>query len=75
MDKEKAIELEGKVVEVQHSKFKVELENGHVINATLAGKLRKNSIKVFLGDAVTVEVSPYDLTNGRIIFRYREKKI
>ncbi len=72
--KEQAIELKGTIVEISHSKFKVELENGHVINATLSGKLRKFSIKVLIGDIVTVEVSPYDLTNGRITFRHNEKK-
>lgn len=70
MAKEDAISLEGRVIENNHGKFKVQLENGHIVAATLGGKLRKNSIKVLLGDRVTLEVSPYDLANGRIVFRH-----
>lgn len=70
MSKEDVIEAEGKVIEVLPSaKFKVELSNGHVITGHLSGKLRMNYIKILEGDAVKVELSPYDLTKGRIIWR------
>ena len=70
MSKEYVIEAEGKVVEVlPGTNFKVELSNGHVIVAYLSGKLRKNYIKILEGDAVKVELSPYDLTKGRIVWR------
>lgn len=72
MAKEAVIELEGKVVEVlPGSRFKIELDNGHIILGTLSGKMRKNNIKVILYDKVTVEMTPYDLTIGRITFRYK----
>lgn len=70
MSKEDVIEGEGKVIEVlPNTNFKVELTNGHVIIAYLSGKLRKNYIKILEGDAVKVELSPYDLTKGRIVWR------
>ena len=70
MSKEDVIEAEGKVVEVlPNTNFRVELSNGHVIVAYLSGKLRKNYIKILEGDAVKVELSPYDLTKGRIVWR------
>lgn len=70
MSKEDVIEAEGKVVEVlPNTNFKVELTNGHIIVAYLSGKLRKNYIKILEGDAVKVELSPYDLTKGRIVWR------
>lgn len=70
MSKEDVIEAEGKVIEVlPNTKFEVQLVNGHVIVAYLAGKLRKNNIKVVEGDTVKVELSPYDLTKGRIVWR------
>ena len=73
-DKEEAIEITGKVIEVlRNANFKVELKNGHVVLAHISGKMRKNNIKIILGDTVRVEISPYDLTKGRII--YREKEI
>lgn len=72
MAKEEALEFEGKVVEVlPGSRFKIELENGHLIMGTLSGRMRKNNIKVILYDKVTVEMTPYDLTVGRITFRYK----
>jgi len=72
MAKEEALEFEGKVVEVlPGSRFKIELENGHEIMGTLSGKMRKNNIKVILYDKVKVEMTPYDLTVGRITFRYK----
>lgn len=70
MSKEDVIELEGTVVEtLPNITFKVELENGHQILAHISGKLRINYIKILPGDKVKVEVSPYDLTRGRITWR------
>jgi len=68
--KEDIIEVEGKVVEVlPNAMFQVELENGHKILAHISGKLRMNFIRILPGDKVTVELSPYDLTRGRITWR------
>ena len=70
MSKEDAIELEGKVIEpLPNAMFKVELENGHQVLAHISGKLRMNYIRILPGDKVTIELSPYDLTKGRIIWR------
>ncbi len=70
MSKEDVIELEGTVIEtLPNTTFKVELENGHQILAHISGKLRINYIKILPGDKVKVEVSPYDLTRGRITWR------
>ncbi len=70
MGKDDVIEIEGKVVEaLPNTMFKVELENGHKIIAHISGKLRMNFIKILVGDTVTVEVSAYDLTKGRITWR------
>jgi translation initiation factor IF-1 len=70
LSKEDGIEFEGKVIEVmRNAKFRVKLTNNHIITAYLSGKLYKNNIKVLEGDSVKVEVSPYDLTNGRITWR------
>lgn len=70
MAKEELLELEGKVVEtLPNTTFKVELENGHQILATISGKLRMNYIKILTGDKVKVEMSPYDLNRGRITWR------
>ena len=70
MAKEDLIELEGKVVEtLPNTTFKVELENGHQILATISGKLRMNYIKILTGDKVKVQMSPYDLNRGRITWR------
>jgi translation initiation factor IF-1 len=72
MAKEDIIELEGKVVEaLPGSRFKIELENGHLVEGILSGKMRKNNIKVILHDRVLLEMTPYDLTKGRITFRYK----
>lgn len=72
MAKETVIELEGKVIEVlPGSRFTIELDNGHVVHGTLSGKMRKNNIKVIMFDRVTIEMTPYDLTIGRITFRYK----
>ena len=70
MAKEDVLELEGTVVEtLPNAMFKVELENGHQILAHISGKLRMNFIKILPGDKVTIEMSPYDLTRGRITLR------
>jgi translation initiation factor IF-1 len=72
MPKEESVELEGVVSEVLPSTtFRVALDNGHEILATLAGNMRRFRIRVLVGDRVKVEVSPYDLTRGRITFRHK----
>ncbi len=72
MAKEEAIEVNGTVVEaLANTQFRVELENGHMVLAHVAGKMRKHFIRIVPGDLVTVEVSPYDLTRGRIVYRER----
>ena len=71
MSKQDLLEFKGKVIELlPNAMFRVQLENGHIVTAHTAGKLRKNRIRVLNNDAVTVEVTPYDLTKGRIIFRF-----
>ena len=68
-DKEEAIEVQGTVIEMMRgTQFKVQLQNGHVILAHISGKMRKNNIKSILGYKVRVEMSPYDLTKGRITY-------
>jgi translation initiation factor IF-1 len=70
MPKEDAIQVEGKVLEtLPNAMFRVELENGHKVLAHISGKMRMHFIKILPGDKVTVELSPYDLTRGRIVFR------
>jgi translation initiation factor IF-1 len=70
MSKDDVIELQGTVLEaLPNAMFQVELENGHKILAHISGKLRMNFIRILPGDKVTVEVSPYDLTRGRIVWR------
>ena len=70
MSKSDVIEIEGTVTEkLPNAMFSVELENGHKILATISGKLRMNYIRILPGDRVTLEMSPYDLTKGRIIWR------
>lgn len=72
MPKEDLIEFEGTVIELlPNATFLVELENEHRIIAHMAGKMRKNRIRVLAGDKVTVEMTPYDLTKGRITFRHK----
>jgi len=71
LSKQDLLEFKGKVKTLlKNAMFEVELENGHTVTAHAAGKLRKNRIRVLQGDNVTVEVTPYDLTKGRIIFRF-----
>lgn len=70
MAKNDTIEVEGKVLEIlPGGKFKVELENGHIVEAHVSGKIRMNYIRILPGDKVTVELTPYDLKRGRIIYR------
>lgn len=72
MAKEDHIELEGTVIEtLPNTMFRVELENGHIITAHISGKMRKHYIRILTGDKVTVEMTPYDLTKGRITYRAR----
>ena len=72
MAKEEAIQMDGIVTEtLPNTTFRVELENGHVITAHISGKMRMHYIKLLPGDRVKVEMSPYDLTKGRITFRYK----
>ena len=72
MPKEDAIEVEGTVVEpLPNAMFRVELENKHVVLAHISGKMRMHFIKILPGDKVTVELSPYDLSRGRIVYRYK----
>ncbi|MCX7824831.1 MAG: translation initiation factor IF-1 [Verrucomicrobiae bacterium] len=72
MPKGDAVQLEGTVKELlAGTMYRVELENGHVILCHISGKMRQNFIRIALGDKVTVEVSPYDLTKGRITFRHK----
>ena len=72
MAKDDVIEVEGKIVETMpNAMFTVELENGHQVLATISGKIRKNYIRILPGDKVQVELSPYDLTRGRITYRFK----
>ena len=74
MPKGKLIPIEGRVVEdLSNNKYKVKLDNGVVVNAYLGGKIRVNNIRILVGDVVTVEVSPYDVTTGRIVYRKNGK--
>lgn len=73
MAKEDQIEMEGTVTEtLPNTMFRVQLENGHVVIAHISGKMRKNYIRILKGDKVTVQLTPYDLTKGRITFRSRD---
>ena len=75
MAKEDTIEMSGVVTDsLPNTVFKVELENGHNITAHISGKMRKNYIRILTGDSVLVEITPYDLTKGRIIKRVIEKR-
>ena len=72
MSKEDAIQMEGEVVEtLPNTTFRVKLKNGHIVTAHISGKMRKNYIRILTGDTVTVELTPYDLTKGRIVYRGR----
>jgi translation initiation factor IF-1 len=70
--REENIEMEGTIIEtLPNTLFRVELENGHIVTAHISGKMRKNYIRILTGDKVTVQLTPYDLTKGRITFRAR----
>ncbi|MBT5098280.1 MAG: translation initiation factor IF-1 [Proteobacteria bacterium] len=72
MAKEDHIEMEGTITEtLPNTMFRVELENGHVVTAHISGRMRKHYIRILTGDKVTVELTPYDLTKGRITYRAR----
>ena len=72
MPKEEGIQVEGTVVEpLPNAMFRVELENGHKVLAHISGKMRMHFIKILPGDKVTIELSPYDLSRGRIVYRYK----
>ena len=72
MSKEEAIQFEGEVVEtLPNTTFRVKLKTGHLVTAHISGKMRKNYIRILTGDKVTVEMTPYDLTKGRIVYRGR----
>lgn len=72
MAKEDVIEMAGTITEtLPNTMFRVELENGHIITAHISGKMRKHYIRILTGDKVTVEMTPYDLSKGRIIYRER----
>lgn len=72
MAKEDVIQMEGTVVDtLPNTVFRVELENGHIVTAHISGKMRKHYIRILTGDKVTVELTPYDLTKGRITYRVR----
>ncbi|MGH8197330.1 MAG: translation initiation factor IF-1 [Steroidobacteraceae bacterium] len=72
MAKEEAIQMEGEVVEtLPNTTFRVRLQNDHVVTAHISGKMRKHYIRILTGDMVTVELTPYDLSKGRIIYRAR----
>jgi translation initiation factor IF-1 len=75
MPKEDQIEMEGTVIDtLPNTMFRVELENSHVVIAHISGKMRKNYIRILKGDKVTVQLTPYDLSKGRITFRSRDGK-
>ena len=72
MAKQEAIEQDGVIVEaLSNAMFRIELNNGHVVTAHISGKMRKHYIRILTGDKVKVEITPYDLSKGRIIFRER----
>ena len=72
MSKEDGIEMQGTIIEtLPNTTFKVQLDNGHEIIAHISGKMRKNYIRILTGDKVTVQLTPYDLSKGRIVFRAR----
>jgi translation initiation factor IF-1 len=76
MAKEDHIEMNGKVIDtLPNTMFRVQLENGHVVIAHISGKMRKNYIRILTGDFVTVEMTPYDLSKGRITYRSKDNKM
>lgn len=76
MAKEEHIEMNGKVIDtLPNTMFRVELENGHLVTAHISGKMRKNYIRILTGDLVTIELTPYDLSKGRITYRSKDNKM
>ena len=76
MAKEPAIEIDGEILEtLPNAMFKVKLENGHQVLAHISGKMRMHYIKILPGDKVKLELSPYDLTKGRITYRYKQEEL
>ena len=74
-EKEQKVQMEGRIVEaLPGTQFRVELDNGHEVLAYPSGKMRKYYIRLLLGDRVTIEMSPYDLTKGRITYRYKKAR-
>ena len=72
MAKEETIQMQGEIVEtLPNATFRVKLENGHIVLGHISGKMRMHYIRILPGDKVTVELSPYDLTRGRIVYRYK----
>jgi len=75
VSKEELLEFDGLVLEIlPDARYRIQLDNGHVLVAYTAGKMKKNRIKTLAGDRVTVEVSPYDLEKGRLIFRHKDER-
>jgi translation initiation factor IF-1 len=75
VSKEELLQFEGLVIEIlPDARYRVQLDNGHALVAYTAGKMKKNRIKTLAGDRVTVEVSPYDLEKGRLIFRHKDER-
>jgi translation initiation factor IF-1 len=75
LSKEEVVEYEGVIQEVlPNTMFRVALENGHLLTAYASGKMRKHRIRILAGDKVTIEISPYDLTKGRISFRHKDER-
>ncbi len=75
MAKQAAIEQDGTIIEaLSNAMFRVELENGHIVTAHISGKMRMNYIRILPGDRVSLELSPYDLTRGRIVLRYKAER-
>jgi translation initiation factor IF-1 len=76
MPKEELLQFEGLVTEIlPDSRYRVQLDNGHQLVAYTAGRMKKNRIKTLAGDRVTVEISPYDLEKGRLIFRHKDERV
>lgn len=73
MAKENQLEMEGKVIDaLPNAMFRVKLDNGHIITAHISGKIRKHYIRILAGDKVRIEMTPYDLSKGRIVFRFHQ---
>jgi translation initiation factor IF-1 len=71
MEKRDRMEFQGEIIDANKGKFKVKVNEHHIVSCTLSGKIRQNSVKILMGDLVTVEVSEYDTTQGRIVYRHK----